>query len=542
MTHVHATRREFMHRAGALFVGFSLGQAKGAAAQNESPIRGLDPANLDTWIAIARDGNVSVFSGRVDLGTGTEIMLAQFAAEELDVPVGRVSVIMGDTRVTPDQGTTPASLNVIRGSQPIRIAAAQARAALMSIASEKLGIAETYLEVSEGIVHPIGRPDDGISYGALIGDRSFSITLELDGTTEEDISRGVMLKAGAPLKAAGDYRVIGQSVPRPDIPAKVAGTYEYVHNVRVPGMLHGRVVRPPALGASLVAVSETPLRDIPGARMLRRNNFLGVVAPREEDAIRAARALTPEWRTLESQTIKPLPDFDRIHDELPIQPVVADIISYDERDIAAGLAKGRHRLKARYDFPFQEHAMIGPSCAIADVRAGHATLWSGSQWPQGDRSDIAAMLGMATDDVQLIWHAGSGSYGRLACDDAAADAAVMSQIIGRPVRVQWMREDEHGWEPLSPAMTMSIEGACDENGRMTAFDYLQFSPSHSTGERGNHLAWHLIGGAPGWGRMSGAGAELWYDCEAKRGRNICRALVARNLFTLARRVSIDLCV
>ncbi|MEE8439160.1 MAG: molybdopterin cofactor-binding domain-containing protein, partial [Micropepsaceae bacterium] len=239
------------------------------------------------------------------------------------------------------------------------------------------------------------------------------------------------------------------------------------------------------------------------------------VAPREEDAIKAARAVRAEWREVEV-----LPEFDQIYDELPNQPVVADLMSYDDGDIEAGLARGQHKLKASYNFPFQEHAMIGPSCGIADVRSDHATIWSGSQWPQGDRSDIATMLGLELDDVQLIWHAGSGSYGRLACDDAAADAAIMSQIIGRPVRVQWMRDDEHGWEPLSPAMTMSIEGACDQNGRITAFDYLQYSPSHSTGEKGNHIAWHLIGGAPGWGRMSGGGAALWYDCEAKRGRNI----------------------
>ena len=504
-----------MQGSGALVVGFSIGGLSAAAAQTDGIIRGIDPAILDSWIAIARDGSVTVYTGRVDLGTGTEIVLAQFAAEELDVPVERVRVIMGDTRVTPDQGKTTASLNVIRGSQPIRIAAAEARAALLTMASEALGMPEAELQVHEGIVHPMGLPDAGVSYGELIGGRNFSIALELAGTTEEDISRGVMLKENAPLKAFEDYRIIGRSVPRPDIPAKVAGTYAFVHNVRIPRMLHGRVVRPPAMGGILLSVSDDAIRDIPGARMVRRNNFLGVVAPREEDAIKAARALRPEWSALE-----PLPEFDRIYDELPNRPVVGEVMSYDDGDIAAGLAIGRTRLTASYNFPFQEHAMIGPSCAIADVRSDHATIWSGSQWPQGDRSDIAAMLGMDEDDVQLIWHAASGSYGRLACDDAAADAAIMSQIIRRPVRVQWMRGDEHGWEPLSPAMTMSIEGACDENGRITAFDYLQYSPSHSTGEKGNHLAWHLIGGAPGWGRMSGGGAALWYDIAAKRGRNI----------------------
>jgi CO/xanthine dehydrogenase Mo-binding subunit len=184
------------------------------------------------------------------------------------------------------------------------------------------------------------------------------------------------------------------------------------------------------------------------------------------------------------------------------------------------LAKGKTRLKATYDFPFQDHAMIGPSCAVADVNSDRAIIWSGSQWPQGDRSDIAKMLGLPLEQVQLIWREASGSYGRLGCDDAAADAAIMSQIVGKPVRVQWMRDDEHGWEPLSPAMTMTIEGAADADGRVTAFDYVQYSPSHSMGEKGNHLAWHLIGGAPGWSRKSGAAANVWYDIEAKRARNV----------------------
>lgn len=516
MNRVLASRREFLQSAGLFVVGVTVGGARSAeAAQSDNLLRGLDPKRLDTWIAIARDGSVSIFSGRVDLGTGTEIMLAQFAAEELDVPVGRIHLTMGDTRVTPDQGKTTASLNVIRGSQPIRIAAAEARAALLRMASERLNVAEAGLEVTEGVVHPVGAPDAGVSYGELIGERNFSITLELAGTTEEDISRGVMLRENAPLKAVEDYRIVGQSFPRPDVPAKVIGSHDFVHNVRVPGMLHGRVLRPPSLGSTLLSVSEDALGDIPGARIVRRNNFLGVVAPREEDAIRAASALKPEWASVE-----PLPEFDRIYEELPNQPVVADMIGYERGNIAEGLARGRYRHKASYNFPFQEHAMIGPSCAVADVRRGGATIWSGSQWPQGDRSDIAAMLGLPEDSVQLIWHSGSGSYGRLACDDAAADAAIMSQIVGSPVRVQWMRGDEHGWEPLSPAMAMTIEGACDEVGRITAFDYLQYSPSHSTGEKGNHLAWHLIGGAPGWGRMSGGGAALWYDIEATRSRNV----------------------
>jgi CO/xanthine dehydrogenase Mo-binding subunit len=317
------------------------------------------------------------------------------------------------------------------------------------------------------------------------------------------------------LKPFKDYKVVGTSVPRVDIPRKVSGTAEYIHNVRVAGMLHGRVVRPPAIGAKLLSVAEDSIHGIPGAQIVRRNDFLGAVAPREEDAIKAARALQAQW-----SEAAPLPAMDEIYQQLPRQRVISDQMTYDQGDIQAGLAKGRTRLKGVYDFPFQDHAMIGPSCAVADVNPERAVIWSGSQWPQGDRSDIAKMLALPLERVHLIWREASGSYGRLACDDAAADAAIMSQIVQRPVRVQWMRDDEHGWEPISPAMTMSIEGAVDDAGRITAFDYVQYSPSHSTGEKGNHLAWHLIGGAPGWGRMSGAAANLWYDVEAKRARNV----------------------
>jgi CO/xanthine dehydrogenase Mo-binding subunit len=497
-------------------VGFSLGGVGGCATTGtEDAVRVTSHASLDSWIAIARDGSVTVFTGRVDLGTGLEIAMAQFAAEELDVPIERVHVVMGDTRLTADQGKTTASLNMIRGTQPIRVACAEARAALVALAAERLGVGAEALETSDGAVRLRANPGRVLSYGELIGDQRFDIVLELAGTTAEDYSRGIMLRPRVPLKELRDYRVVGQSLPRPDIPPKVAGTFEYVQNIRIPGMLHGRVIRPPAFGAKLLSVSDAALRAIPSAQLVRRNDFLGIVAPREEDAIRAATLVRAEWSPLE-----PLPEMRDLYDGLPQRPVVSDATTYNVGDLAAGFARGAHRLSARYEFPFQDHAMIGPSCAVADVTPARALIWSGSQWPAGDRSDIAAMLGVPLENVHLIWHEASGSYGRLGCDDAAADAAIMSQILRRPVRVQWMRHDEHGWEPLSPAMLMTIDGAADAEGRLTAFDYTQYSPSHSTGEKGNHLAWHLVGGAPGHGRMSGAAANLWYDIPAKRARNI----------------------
>lgn len=510
-------RRRLIQGAGTLVVWHAMGRVgfAGVEAPNLGTVRSVAPENLDAWLAIAPDGRVTAYTGRVDLGTGTETVFAQFVAEELDVAIEQVRVVMGDTGLTPDQGKTTASLNVVRGSQPLRVAAAEARAALIRLAADRLGASADKLRTSNGNVLPLDPSRDGISYADLIGGGEFAVTLEIASRSPEDIARGIMLKPKAPLKAVKNYTVVGTTVPRFDIPAKIMGRFEYVHDVRVPGMLHGRVVRPPAFGAHLLSVDSFSVRHIPDVRIVQRNDFLGVVAPREENAIAAARMLRTHW-----SESAPLPDRNLIYDELPRRRMVGENVGYQTGDIQAGLARGTTRLKATYNFPFQAHAMIGPSCAVADVTPDRATVWSGSQWPNGDRSDIAKMLGLPLDRVELIWREASGSYGRLGCDDAAADAAVLSQSVGAPVRVQWMREDENGWEPVSPAMTMTIEAAADQSGRLTAFDYVQYSPSHSTGEKGNHIAWHLIGGAPGWGRKSGGAVNLWYDVEARRARNV----------------------
>jgi nicotinate dehydrogenase subunit B len=523
------SRRQFVDGAGMLVVGFAIGN-EASAAPSPQGVAALNGAarpvafeNLESWLAIARDGSVTAFTGRIDMGTGTETVFAQFVAEELDVPVERVHVVMGDTRLTPNQGKSTASLNVVRGSQPLRVAAAEARAALVAMAAQRLGMPAAELTVVDGVVR--AKSGQSVSYGELIGERKLSITLDPVSKSEEELTRGVQLKPKAKLKPFSDYKVVGRSVPRIELPAKVAGTFEYVHNVRVPGMLHGRVVRPPAVVAKLWSVAPDSIRGIPDVQIVRRNDFLGVVALREEDAITAATALKAQWSDAET-----LPDIETIYDELPKRRVLGTRNSFAKGSIEAGLAKGNTRHKVVYQFPFQDHAMIGPSCAVADVRGNGATIWSGSQWPQGDRSDIAKMLGLPLENVHVIWREASGSYGRLGCDDAAADAAIMSQIVGRPVRVQWMREDEHVWEPLSPAMTMTVEGAIDDNGRITALDYTQYSPSHSVAEKGNHLAWQLIGGNPGTNRLSGGAANLWYDIEAKRARNIFIEPVLRGIF------------
>jgi CO/xanthine dehydrogenase Mo-binding subunit len=513
MTAKTLSRRRLLKSAGVLVVGFSSAGKLAAAATSGASAgrRSLAVEALDSWLVISRDGVVTVYSGKIDMGTGIETAYAQIVADEIEVPLDRVRVVMGDTDLTPDQGKSTSSRGIVIGAQPLRIAACEARTALIGLAADRLALPPADLEARDGFVRVKSAPQNGLSYGDLIGDRTFSIELDVAEKTQY----GPLLKTKSPLKSPKEYRVVGTSALRFDVPEKVTGTFEFVHNVRVPGMLHGRVVRPPAFGATLLSVDEKSVADIPKLQIVRRGNFLGVVAEREEDAVQAAQLLRTEWS--QSQT---LPDQKSLFAELRKAKIVKDEPSFSKGDVAQTLSAGKTRLKADYHFPFQMHAMLGPSCAVADVRPDRATIWSGSQWPQGDRGDIAKLLGLAEKQVRVVWRAAAGSYGRLGCDDAAADAAILSQAVGRPVRVQWMRHDEHGWEPVAPAMSMSIEGALDEKGRVLALDYTQWSASHSTGERGNYVAWRLIGSAPGWNRFSGQLPDLWYALDAGRARSV----------------------
>jgi CO/xanthine dehydrogenase Mo-binding subunit len=508
MTAMQFSRRDLLKAGGVMIVGFS---ASGVPALAAPSARSLKPGMLDSWLVISRDSMVTVYSGRIDMGTGLQTAYAQIVADELDVPLARIHVVMGDTTTTPDQGKTTASSGIMLGAQPIRVAACEARAVLIKMAAEQLKVSAAELDVKDGAVRVRSARGKSITYGKLIGDKSLSF--DLGPVTESPW--GPTVKGRSPLKSPRDYKVVGTSVPRTDIPAKVAGSHEYVHNVRMPGMLHGRVVRPPAVGAKLVAVDESSVNAIPAVRIVRRADFLGVVAPREENAIRAAQQIKATWSAVQAR----LPDKKTQYQELRNAAVVETQDSFNIGDAPSAIANSKTTIKADYHFPYQLHGMIGPSCAVADVKSDHATIWSGTQWPQGDRGDLAKLLELPIERVNVICRTASGSYGRLGCDDAAADAAIMSQAIGKPARVQWMRHDEHGWEPVSPGMTMSIEGALDDHGRIIGFDYTQWSISHATGERGNYLAWRLLGTAPGHPRNSGGIFDLCYGFD-RRGRSV----------------------
>jgi nicotinate dehydrogenase subunit B len=520
---ISASRRRVLQGAGSLIVTLS-GAAGLAAPAAPASRRGrrVPVEALDSWLEIARDGSVTAYCGHIDMGTGIQTAVAQIVAEELEVPLDAVHVVMGDTGLTPDQGKSTSSRGVTLGAQPLRIAACEARHALIELGSERLDAPSSQLEARLGFVRMKSSPGTSVAYSDLIGDHGFAIDLEVAETT----LFGPKMRAKSPLKSPNDYRVVGKSIPRFDVPAKVTGVFEFVHNVRVPGMLHGRVVRLPSFGAKLLAVDESSVAGIPDIRVVKRGDFLGVVAKREEHALKAALMLRATWSEQDT-----LPPQSELFEALRRRPVLRDQYSFDEGDMAKAVAKGRMHLASDYQFPLQSHGMIGPSCAVADVQDAGATIWSGTQWPQGTRRDMARMLGLSPEQVRVICRPASGSYGRMSCDDAAADAAVLSQVVGAPIRVQWAREDEHRCAPLSSAMFIRVTGALDESAKIVAFDATQWLQTHSDSESGHHLAWEAIGTAPGrhdgW---TGQIPALWYEIDAKRNRSVFVKPLIRNIY------------
>jgi CO/xanthine dehydrogenase Mo-binding subunit len=446
---------------GVLIVGLGLDGPGRAGAQS---IPGADrflgkplaPDVVDSFLAVHRDGSVTIFVGRVDLGTGGRIAMRQLAGEELDIPLERIAMIEGDTALTPNQGGTGGSYGVARGGAQLRRAAATARQALLGLAAQRLGRPAGDLEVADGVV----RAKDGgaaVAYGELIGDRAFS--LKVDAT--------------APLKHHDRFRFIGRSLPRPDLPAKLTGHHRYLQDLALPGMLHARVVRPPAHGASLVSVDEASVAGIGSARVVRIQSFLAVVAEREWDAVRAARALRTRWSAGTG-----LPDHAKEFEAMRASRVVRDqeIVRRGDLGALSTPPAGTRALAATYRWPMQTHGSIGPSCGVADVRADRVTVWTSSQNVHNFQSTCARLLGVDRARVRVIYMDGSGSYGPNGADDAAAEAALLSKTVGRPVRVQWSRQEEHGLDPKGPAQLLELRAAVDPDGEVTAWETQAWLP------------------------------------------------------------------
>jgi nicotinate dehydrogenase subunit B len=431
--------------------------------------------NLDDWLAIEPDNTVTAFSGKVELGTGVRTALAQIVAEELDLPLERVRMVMGDTELTPDEGYTAGSMTISGSGTALRQAAAEARQAMLAMAAERLDVEPDELSVREGVISVEKDPERSVTYAELMAGRLF----ELQVTSR------------APLKPPESYRIVGTSTPREDLPRKVAGQPSFIQDVRVPGMLHARLVRPPSPGAVLVALDESSVKDVPGlVKVVQRGNFIGVVAEREAGAIQAAERLKVEW-----QETAVYPRMEDLYTALRDQPTDDNILG-QQGDFEQAYAGATRKLHATYYQPFHAHASIGPSCAVAEVKGDQVTVWASTPGPYPLSGALAGLLDLPPENVHLIHVEGAGSYGQNGSDDAAADAAILAQAVGRPVRVQWTRQDEFVWEPKSPAMVMEVRGGLDAQGEVVAWDYQVWSPSHVARARfaGQLVAAQLLSG------------------------------------------------
>ncbi len=458
--HFAPSRRDLLKGGGALIVSFSLaGRTDSALAEAATAPRSLLISQVDAFLAIDARGRVTLYSGKVDMGTGVRTALAQICAEELDVPFRSVTVVEGDTALTPDQGKTWGSLTIQLGGVQIRNAAATARAALLEQAAKRLDAKPENLRVANGVVVAGNRR---VSYGQLIGGRRFELTL--DHTKP------------AKFKDAKDYTIVGKSVPRVDIPAKVSARFTYITDFRVRGMLHGRVVRPPSIGGKLESVDEGSIKHIPDVvRVVREGNFLGVVARSEWGAIKAARELKASWSKWEG-----LPEQARLYEYVRASKVFRDETTGNVGDTGKAMgAEGVQKLAATYDFAIHTHGSQGPSCAVAEFRDGKLTSWSASQATHDLRKQLAEMFAMSVDNVRCIYFEGSGCYGRNGHEDAAADAAMLAKAVGRPVRVQWSRADEHGWDPKGPPTLIDLRAALDGAGTITAWESEFFIPQQT---------------------------------------------------------------
>jgi CO/xanthine dehydrogenase Mo-binding subunit len=451
---------------GALVVAASAPAPVLAAAADAAhgsgglPGKSMDPAEIDAWLAVAPDGMVTAFFGKPDVGQGVEVAIAQIVAEEMDLPVERVAVHLADTGLTCDQGGVSGSTGVQRGGATLRSIAAEARRLLVERAADELKVPADQLKVENGVVTA---PGGGKRTYAQLVKAAFEAKLDWNG----QYGNGLSAKGKAKPKAAKDYKVVGTSPQRRDIPPKVFGKYRYSADVRLPGMLHGRAVRPRVAGAKVAAVDEASIAGIPGARVVRKGDFVGVVAEKEWNAIQAARALKVTW----SDAKPPFFESEALYDHIrQAEPEKRQVLT-ESNGIDEAMANGGTQVAAEYQWPFQSHASMGPACAVADVRPDRVTLYNPSQKTHATAQGVAKLLGRPVESVRSIYVQGPGSYGRNDAGDACADAALMSLLAGKPVRAQGMRADGHGWDPKGAASIHTVKATVSDSGQIVGHDY-----------------------------------------------------------------------
>src|SRR5262245_38622485 len=475
------TRRDFLKSSGVLVVGvsaMSLAQGRpldlAQAGLGPGPYPDLDFRPLDSWIVVRPDNTATFYVGKTDLGQGTGTAFRQLMADELDMAYERTSVVMGTTDVTVDQGGSGGSDALQTDGWPMRRVAAEARRVLLDMASSRLGAPVTQLTVSAGVVSVAGDSSKRVSYGELIGGRRFNVTL-----------RGENINAttgAAPLKAVQDLKIVGQSPKRDDIPPKVDGTLKWAVDVKLPGMVHARNVKPPFAGATLVSIDESSVKSVPGlVKVVSKGNYVAVVCEREEHAIQAARQLKVEWKKPASAPF-PTSDnlFDYMRSTVPTglgMPTVAG--NPDE-----AMASSAKRVQAEYEIPFQGHVALGPAHALADPSNDQMTIYSNDMKSYGLRDGVSRFLDIPRDRVRVVWMEGPQAYGRTAADDAGFEAAFLAKEIGRPVRVQWMRNEETAWDTKGPAFAIKMTGGLDAQGNLTAMEFEARAADH------NHLGYN----------------------------------------------------
>jgi nicotinate dehydrogenase subunit B len=479
------SRRDLLKSGAGLIIAFAFdatvpwwASAQTSAAGGE---KSVDPSEVDSFLAIHPDGTVTVYSGKVDVGTGLRIAVAQMAAEELGVRAERITLIDGDTAVCPDQGGTGGSTGLTRGGTEVRQAAATARQALLGLGAVRLNRPAGELTIVDGEVRPLAG-GSGVGIGALVGDRRLSLKVD----------------PKAPLREPASYISVGKPLPRPDIPDKCTGRHVYTHDLTSPGVLHARVIRPAAIGARLVSVDESLVRGLPDVKVVRIENFLAVVSKDEWAAVRASRELKSTWSHAET-----LPGSDGLDHWTRSAPVDHDQIVVTRGDAVGVLTGAAKKLSATYFWPFQSHASLGPSCAVADIRGDGGTIWSASQGTHGLRANLVKVFGLSPAKTRVVFLDGSGSYGTNGSDHVAADAVLLSKTLGQPVRVQWTRADETGWDPKGPQQLLEISASVDEAGQIVAWDTQMWLSNNAPGTRAL-----LAADAAGLTQEHGQGAGL----------------------------------
>lgn len=467
------TRRDFLASSlkvgGALVVGFNLREA--ILAQGQPAVPGApDMRQIDTWLAIHSDNTATFYVGFCELGQGNSTALLQIAAEELDLEMDQIRTVHLETGLTPNQGGTYSSASIARGGPQVRAAAAEARQALLQMASARLNAPPENLVVSKGVVAVLGDPKRTVSYGELIGGRRFNVAFT----------------GSAPTKPVADYKLAGVSVPRKDTEAKVRGSYTFMQHLRRPNMLHGRVVRPRGqraygAGARILSVDESSIAGIRGARVLRRGDFLGVVAETEWDAIRAAQQLKVTWDNSPS-----LPGNAKLFEQMRTQPSEERVV-LERGQASASYAAAPFKSTQTCYGPYQMHAPFAPNCALADVRVDSATIICSSQDVYGTRRALSRLLGLPQEKIRVQYAESSGTYGHSCYDDVAQAAAILSQLAGRPVRVQFMRWDEHGWDLYGPAHIGEVRVAADAQGKLVSYEYHGWQHNWSSVETSEQL-------------------------------------------------------